>query len=89
VEGEKIAMAQSNGKDGSRHALIVGASVAGLVAAIQFRRIGWDVDVFERSAVELAGRGAGISSVGKINVLTIDAKCTNRYMTPAIAALVT
>lgn len=84
VEGEKIAMAQSNGKDGSRH-----ASVAGLVAPIQLRRIGWDVDVFERSAVELAGRGAGISSVGKINVLTIDAKCTNRYMTPAIAALVT
>ena len=34
--------------------------MAGLFAALYLRRSGWRVDVFERSAVPLTGRGAGI-----------------------------
>jgi len=32
----------------------------GLFAALLLRRVGWQVDVFERSGTELSGRGAGI-----------------------------
>ncbi|HXS41838.1 MAG TPA: FAD-dependent monooxygenase [Stellaceae bacterium] len=43
-------------------ALIIGGSLAGLFAANLLRRIGWKVMVCERSASDLAGRGAAISS---------------------------
>ena len=36
--------------------------MSGLFTAAFLRRIGWDVDVFERSRVELVGRGAGITT---------------------------
>ena len=36
--------------------------MSGLFAASFLRQIGWDVDVYERSAVELVGRGAGITA---------------------------
>src|SRR5712691_11222993 len=45
-----------------RRAVIVGGSMSGLFTAAFLRRIGWDVDVFERSGVELVGRGAGITT---------------------------
>ena len=45
-----------------RRAVIVGGSMSGLFTAAFLRRIGWDVDVFERSPVELVGRGAGITT---------------------------
>lgn len=45
---------------GKRRAIIIGGSMAGLFAAAFLRRIGWDVDVYERSSVELIGRGVGI-----------------------------
>src|SRR5438093_13768597 len=45
-----------------RRALIIGGSMSGLFSAAFLRRIGWDVDVFERSPVELVGRGAGITT---------------------------
>jgi len=35
--------------------------MSGLFSAAFLRRIGWDVDVYERSKVELVGRGAGIT----------------------------
>lgn len=41
-------------------ALVVGGSLGGLTAALVLRDQGWDVDVLERSAVPLEGRGAGI-----------------------------
>src|SRR3989442_10691636 len=44
----------------SRRAVIIGGSMSGLFSAAFLRRIGWDVDVFERSGNELVGRGAGI-----------------------------
>src|SRR3984957_10366573 len=36
--------------------------MSGLFAAAFLRKIGWQVDVFERSPVELVGRGAGITT---------------------------
>ncbi len=34
--------------------------MSGLLAALELRRAGWDVDIFERVESELSGRGAGI-----------------------------
>jgi 2-polyprenyl-6-methoxyphenol hydroxylase-like FAD-dependent oxidoreductase len=45
-----------------RRAVIVGGSMSGLFSAAFLRRIGWEVDVYERSPVELVGRGAGITT---------------------------
>ncbi len=41
-------------------ALVIGGSVGGLFAACLFREIGWDVAVFEKTAGDLSGRGAGL-----------------------------
>ena len=41
-------------------AAVVGGSIGGLTAALLLRDDGWDVDVFERSAAVLEGRGGGI-----------------------------
>lgn len=45
-----------------RRAIIIGGSMSGLFSAAFLRQIGWDVDVYERSRVELVGRGVGITS---------------------------
>src|SRR5215472_14898576 len=45
-----------------RRAVIIGGSMSGLFTAAFLRQIGWHADVYERSAVELVGRGAGITS---------------------------
>jgi len=44
----------------ARRAIVIGGSIAGLFTAAFLRRIGWEVDVYERSSVELVGRGVGI-----------------------------
>jgi 2-polyprenyl-6-methoxyphenol hydroxylase-like FAD-dependent oxidoreductase len=44
------------------HALIIGGSLGGLFAAHMLRAAGWRVDVYERSAEDLAGRGAGLGT---------------------------
>jgi 2,6-dihydroxypyridine 3-monooxygenase len=41
-------------------AIVVGGSLGGLNAALWLQDIGWDVEVLERSASPLEGRGAGI-----------------------------
>jgi 2-polyprenyl-6-methoxyphenol hydroxylase-like FAD-dependent oxidoreductase len=45
-----------------RRAIIVGGSMSGLFAAAFLRQLGWDADVYERSPIELVGRGAGITT---------------------------
>jgi 2-polyprenyl-6-methoxyphenol hydroxylase-like FAD-dependent oxidoreductase len=45
-----------------RRAVIIGGSMSGLFSAAFLQRSGWDVDAYERSTVELVGRGAGITS---------------------------
>ena len=46
----------------TRRALVIGGSLGGLLAAHLLRDAGWDVEVFERNAEDLTGRGAGIST---------------------------
>jgi 2-polyprenyl-6-methoxyphenol hydroxylase-like FAD-dependent oxidoreductase len=43
-----------------RSAIVIGGSLGGLTAANLLHRAGWDVQVHERVAEELEGRGAGI-----------------------------
>jgi len=47
-------------KNSQRRAIVIGGSMAGLFSASLLRRAGWEVHLFERSDVELSGRGAGI-----------------------------
>lgn len=44
----------------TRTVAVIGGSIGGLFAAATLRNAGWNVKVFERSSVALAGRGAGI-----------------------------
>ena len=43
-----------------KRAAVVGGSLTGLATGILLRKIGWEVDIFERSAQSLSDRGAGI-----------------------------
>jgi 2-polyprenyl-6-methoxyphenol hydroxylase-like FAD-dependent oxidoreductase len=47
-------------KSVERRAVVIGGSIAGLFVGAFLRRIGWRVDIYERSSVELIGRGVGI-----------------------------
>src|SRR6185312_1631918 len=62
LSAEHKSMGASTQKQGGRRAIIVGGSMSGLFTAAFLRQIGWDADVYERSPVELVGRGAGITS---------------------------
>jgi 2-polyprenyl-6-methoxyphenol hydroxylase-like FAD-dependent oxidoreductase len=42
-------------------AVIVGGSLVGLIAGNLLQKIGWEVDIFERTSSVLEGRGAGIT----------------------------
>ena len=42
------------------HALVIGGSVGGLLAASLLRQVGWRATVFERTVGDLTGRGAGL-----------------------------
>jgi 2-polyprenyl-6-methoxyphenol hydroxylase-like FAD-dependent oxidoreductase len=43
-------------------AIVIGGSIGGLAAALALRQAGMAVEVFERAATPLAGRGAGINT---------------------------
>jgi 2-polyprenyl-6-methoxyphenol hydroxylase-like FAD-dependent oxidoreductase len=47
-------------KSQGRRAIVIGGSIGGLFVAAFLRHIGWRVDVYERSSIELIGRGVGI-----------------------------
>ncbi|HLG84140.1 MAG TPA: FAD binding domain-containing protein [Bradyrhizobium sp.] len=53
-------MTTTNGSSHQRRAIVIGGSMSGLFAASLLRKAGWRTDVYERSDVELRGRGAGI-----------------------------
>jgi 2-polyprenyl-6-methoxyphenol hydroxylase-like FAD-dependent oxidoreductase len=61
-----------------KRALVIGGSMSGLLAAIMLKRRGWQVDVFERVAGELAGRGAGIVAqpplIAQLDALGLDTR---------------
>jgi 2-polyprenyl-6-methoxyphenol hydroxylase-like FAD-dependent oxidoreductase len=46
-------------KSHTRRAIVIGGSIAGLFVGAFLRRIGWRVDIYERSSIELIGRGVG------------------------------
>ena len=54
-------MPAASPKSRKRRAVIIGGSMSGLFSAAFLRQIGWQADVYERSGVELVGRGAGIT----------------------------
>ena len=47
-------------KSQAHRAIVIGGSIAGLFVGAFLRRIGWRVDIYERSSIELIGRGVGI-----------------------------
>ncbi|SFH61959.1 2-polyprenyl-6-methoxyphenol hydroxylase [Collimonas sp. OK307] len=47
-------------------AVVIGGSLGGLFAAAALRAIGWDVEIFERSAAALDSRGGGIVLQGEV-----------------------
>ena len=47
-------------KSQERRAIVVGGSIGGLFVGAFLRKIGWRVDIYERSSIELIGRGVGI-----------------------------
>ena len=49
-----------SGKSSKRRAIVAGGSIAGLFVGAFLRKIGWSVDLYERSSIELIGRGVGI-----------------------------
>jgi 2-polyprenyl-6-methoxyphenol hydroxylase-like FAD-dependent oxidoreductase len=51
---------RQGGGPGRRRAVVIGGSMSGLLAGLQLRERGWEVDIFERVESELSGRGAGI-----------------------------
>ena len=56
-----------------RRALIIGGSMSGLLAALMLRRRGWEVDIYERVAGELAGRVvAQPTLIAHLNKLGLD-----------------
>jgi 2-polyprenyl-6-methoxyphenol hydroxylase-like FAD-dependent oxidoreductase len=53
-------MSRTPPQPGKRRAIVIGGSIAGLFVGAFLRRIGWQVDIYERSSIELIGRGVGI-----------------------------
>ncbi|HKT16552.1 MAG TPA: FAD-dependent monooxygenase [Stellaceae bacterium] len=49
-----------------KRALIIGGSIGGLFAAHFLKRAGWDAVIFERSAGDLADRGAGLGITAEL-----------------------
>ena len=47
-------------KSRERRAIVIGGSIASLFVGAFLRRIGWLVDIYERSSIELIGRDVGI-----------------------------
>src|SRR5579863_2221202 len=60
-------MNQHHNPSSPRRALVIGASMGGLFATALLRMAGWSVELFERSDVELFGRGAGITVQPELN----------------------
>jgi 2-polyprenyl-6-methoxyphenol hydroxylase-like FAD-dependent oxidoreductase len=57
-----MSVSSSPSRRTHKRAIVIGGSMSGLFSAAFLRQIGWDVDVYERSSVELVGRGAGITT---------------------------
>ncbi|WP_433286027.1 FAD-dependent monooxygenase [Pseudonocardia sp. CA-142604] len=65
-----------SGRNGTRSAVVIGAGIGGLTAAVALHRIGWDVTVLERSPV-ITEVGAGLTlwpnAIRTLGVLGLEA----------------
>jgi 2-polyprenyl-6-methoxyphenol hydroxylase-like FAD-dependent oxidoreductase len=68
-----------------RRAVVIGGSMSGLLAGIMLNRRGWEVDIYERVASELSGRGAGIVAqaelIARLDALKLDTRDLGVAMT--------
>jgi 2-polyprenyl-6-methoxyphenol hydroxylase-like FAD-dependent oxidoreductase len=68
-----------------RRAVVIGGSMSGLLAGIMLIRRGWAVDIYERVASELSGRGAGIVAqaelIARLDALGLDTRDLGVAMT--------
>lgn len=75
--GSQQAAGFRQGQAGFRRVLIVGGSMSGLLTGLELRARGFAVDVYERVAGELSGRGAGIVAqadlIARLERLGLDA----------------
>jgi 2-polyprenyl-6-methoxyphenol hydroxylase-like FAD-dependent oxidoreductase len=62
MAGTEVRHKKASPGGNRKRAVVIGGSMSGLFTAAFLRQIGWDVDVYERSPVELVGRGAGITT---------------------------
>ena len=62
-----------------KKAIVVGGSMAGMLAGNMLIRQGWDVEILERSREGLEARGAGIRAAA---VLTCRARSRRRHCPP-------
>ncbi|WP_245429127.1 FAD-dependent monooxygenase [Rhodoplanes elegans] len=64
----------ANGR--ARRAIVIGGSMSGLLVGLLLHRRGWDVDIYERVATALSGRGAGIVAqddlIARLRALGLD-----------------
>jgi 2-polyprenyl-6-methoxyphenol hydroxylase-like FAD-dependent oxidoreductase len=68
-----------------RRAVVIGGSMSGLLVGIMLNRRGWAVDIYERVASELSGRGAGIVAqaelIARLDALKLDIRDLGVAMT--------
>jgi len=69
-----------------KRAIIVGGSMGGLVSGLLLLKAGWEVDVYERVAVELTARGAGIVTHPELDDVLVQAG-VNPESAPAVTIL--
>lgn len=65
-------MSRSPAHQTGRGAIVIGGSMSGLFTAAFLKKIGWRVDVYERSRTELVGRGAGITGHPELFQVLVD-----------------
>jgi 2-polyprenyl-6-methoxyphenol hydroxylase-like FAD-dependent oxidoreductase len=71
----------------TRRAIVAGGSIVGLMAANLLHRMGWDVQVFERTPGVMEGRGAGITVLPGLEEGFIAAGVPERELGAALGAV--
>jgi 2-polyprenyl-6-methoxyphenol hydroxylase-like FAD-dependent oxidoreductase len=71
----------------TQKAIVAGGSIVGLIAANLLHRMGWDVQVFERTPGVMEGRGAGITVLPGLEEGLIAAGVSERELGNALGVL--
>jgi len=67
------------------HALVIGGSMSGLFAGLLLRRAGVSAAIYERTEIELIGRGAGIVTQPELKAVLVNAGCDLRDLGVEVA----